>query len=58
MRYSIISVEGYGLGLLLEESAYYARAEFHQSGHSWQVLLEPGEYTIVHEVNIGFEEIT
>lgn len=58
MRHTIVQMPGYGLGILLEESAHYAVLEFHSAGHSWRVIAEPGDYEIVEEINIGFEELT
>lgn len=58
MRHTVIEMPGYGIGLLVEESAHYAVLEFHTPGHRWSVIAEPGEYKVIEEINIGFEELT
>jgi hypothetical protein len=53
--YTVVNVDGYGLGVILEEHTHYSLIQFNHGGHRWQVAIDKDDYRIIG--TIGHEEI-
>jgi len=56
-RYPVALISGVGLGIVKEEHLHYAIIEFNDGKNKWSIVAYDGEYQIIDDISIGYEEI-